>query len=75
MAAKVALWPEQYGCDGIDLDIEDGAGDAAGAGPNMIHFIRKLRELNPKMIIGQPTYGFPAVRKPISKYFTVVFIT
>ena len=62
MAAKVALWPEKYGCDGIDLDIEDGAGDAAGAGPNMIHFIRKLRELNPKMIIGQPTYGFPAVR-------------
>ena len=74
MAAKVALWPEQYGCDGIDLDIEDGAGDAAGAGPNMIHFIKKLRELNPKMIIGQPTYGFPAVRTPISKYFTLVFI-
>ena len=72
MAAKVALWPEQYGCDGIDLDIEDGAGDAAGAGPNMIHFIKKLRELNPKMIIGQPTYGFPAVRNPIFKYFTLV---
>ena len=62
MAEKVATWPELYGCDGIDLDIEDGAGDAKGAGPNMIHFIRKLRELNPKMIIGQPTYGFPAVR-------------
>ena len=62
MAEKVAEWPELYGCDGIDLDIEDGAGDAKGAGPNMIHFIRKLRELNPKMIIGQPTYGFPAVR-------------
>ena len=62
MATKVAQWPEKYGCDGIDLDIEDGAGDAAGAGANMIHFIRKLRELNPKMIIGQPTYGFPAVR-------------
>ena len=75
MAAKVALWPEQYGCDGIDLDIEDGAGDAAGAGPNMIHFIKKLRELNPKMIIGQPTYGFPAVRNPISKYFTLAFTT
>lgn len=69
MAAKVAQWPEKYGCDGIDLDIEDGAGDAAGAGPNMIHFIRKLRELNPKMIIGQPTYGFPAVRISIFEYY------
>lgn len=63
MAEKVALWPEEYGCDGIDLDIEDGAGDAPGAGTNMIHFIKKLRQLNPKMIIGQPTYGFPAVRE------------
>jgi len=65
MAAKVAQWPEKYGCDGIDLDIEDGAGDAPGAGPNMIHFIKKLRELNPKMIIGQPTYGFPAIHAEI----------
>ena len=61
MAEKVAEWPEKYGCDGIDLDIEDGAGDAAGAGQNMIYFIKKLRQLQPKMIIGQPTYGFPAV--------------
>merc|ERR1719191_2064082 len=38
---------------------------APGAGPNMIHFIRKLRELNPKMIIGQPTYGFPAIHAEI----------
>ena len=61
MAEKVAQWPEKYGCDGIDLDIEDGAGDAKGAGTNMIHFVRKLKELQPKMIIGQPTYGYPAV--------------
>merc|ERR1712241_55067 len=61
MAEKVAKWPEMYGCDGIDLDIEDGAGDAPGAGPNMIHFIAKLRELSPKMIISQPTYGYPAI--------------
>lgn len=65
MAEKVALWPEEYGCDGIDLDIEDGAGDAPGAGTNMIHFIKKLRQLNPKMIIGQPTYGFPAIHAEI----------
>ena len=61
MAERVAEWPEKYGCDGIDLDIEDGAGDAKGAGKNMIHFVRKLKELQPKMIIGQPTYGYPAV--------------
>jgi hypothetical protein len=65
MAEKVARWPTEYGCDGIDLDIEDGAGDAPGAGQNMIYFIQKLRQLNPKMIIGQPTYGFPAIRAEI----------
>jgi hypothetical protein len=25
MAAEVAKWPALYGCDGIDLDIENGA--------------------------------------------------
>ena len=70
MAEKVAEWPEKYGCDGIDLDIEDGAGDAKGAGKNMIHFVRKLKQLQPKMIIGQPTYGYPAV---IISSLSVVF--
>jgi hypothetical protein len=27
MAEKVAEWPQKYGCDGIDLDLEDGAGN------------------------------------------------
>ena len=63
MAEKVAKWPELYGCDGVDLDLEDGAGDTPKAGPNMIHFVRKLRELQPTMIIGQPTYGFPQVNQ------------
>ena len=67
MAEKVAEWPEKYGCDGIDLDIEDGAGDAKGAGKNMLYFIKKLKRLRPKMIIGQPTYGYPAVH--YSTYF------
>lgn len=66
MAEKVAKWPEMYGIDGIDLDLEDGAGDTAKAGPMMIHFIKKLRELQPKMIIGQPTYGFPQVKAEIA---------
>ena len=43
MAERVAEWPERYGIDGIDLDLEDGAGDTPKAGPNMIHFVRKLR--------------------------------
>lgn len=40
MAEEVATWPEKYGCDGIDLDIEEGAGSRPEAGPNLIHFIR-----------------------------------
>ena len=66
MAAEVATWPEKYGCDGIDMDIEDGAGNAKGAGENMVHFVRKLRELSPRIIVSQPTYGYPSVRNTIS---------
>ncbi len=62
MAERVAKWPEMYGCDGIDLDLEEGAGQKEGSGPNMVHFIRRLRQLQPKMIISQPTYGFPQVQ-------------
>ena len=62
MAERVAEWPEKYGIDGIDLDLEEGAGARAEAGPNMVHFIRRLRELQPKMIISQPTYGYPQVQ-------------
>lgn len=67
MAVRVAAWPEKYGCDGIDLDLEEGAGARREAGPNMIHFIRKIREIRkaaglPRMIISQPTYGYPQVQ-------------
>jgi len=62
MAVKVAEWPEKYGCDGIDLDLEEGAGANEEAGPNMIHFIRRLRELKPALIISQPVYGNPQVQ-------------
>ena len=27
MAVEVAKWPSLFGCDGIDLDIENGAGE------------------------------------------------
>ena len=66
MAERVAEWPERYGIDGIDLDLEDGAGDTPKAGPMMIHFVKKLRQLQPKMIIGQPTYGYPQVKAEIA---------
>jgi len=62
MAEKVSTWPEKYGCDGIDLDLEEGAGAKKEAGPNMIHFIRRLKELSPNMIVSQPAYGYPQVQ-------------
>jgi len=65
MAVKVAEWPDKYGCDGIDLDLEEGAGAKKAAGPNMIHFIRKLKELWPNVIVSQPTYGYPQVQAEI----------
>merc|ERR1711872_124164 len=65
MAVKVAKWPELYGCDGIDLDLEEGAGSNKIAGKNMVHFIRKLKELNPNIIVSQPTYGYPQVQAEI----------
>jgi hypothetical protein len=61
MAVQVAQWPSLYKCDGIDLDIEAGAGDHSGAGQNMVYFVRKLRQLVPNIYIGQPTYGYPQV--------------
>merc|ERR1719225_1873434 len=62
MAVRVAEWPELYGCDGIDLDLEEGAGSNKIAGPNMVHFVRKLKQLKPNMIVSQPTYGYPQVQ-------------
>merc|ERR1719340_80554 len=67
MAEKVAKWPELYGCDGIDLDLEEGAGSNKIAGPNMVHFVKKIREIRknaglPRMIISQPCYGYPQVQ-------------
>jgi hypothetical protein len=61
MAVKVARWKKQYNIDGIDLDIENGAGDRPEAGKHMIHFIKKIREIEPSMIISQPTFGFPQI--------------
>jgi len=61
MAVEVATWPDKYGCDGIDLDIEEGAGNQPASGANMVHFVNKLRSIKPDIVIGQPTYGYPQV--------------
>jgi len=65
MAVEVATWKTDYGIDGIDLDIEAGAGDKSEAGPNMVHFIRKLKSLQPNLLVSQPTYGYPQVKAEI----------
>jgi len=65
MAEQVAKWKDDYNVDGIDLDIEEGAGDHKEAGANLVHFIRKLKSLQPDLIVSQPTYGWPQVRAEI----------
>ncbi len=65
MAEEVAEWRLLYNTDGIDLDIQAGAGDAAGAGENLVHFIAKLRELDPDVIVSQPTTGYPSTSAPV----------
>eukprot|EP01087_Luapelamoeba_hula_P011963 TRINITY_DN3326_c0_g1_i2.p1 TRINITY_DN3326_c0_g1~~TRINITY_DN3326_c0_g1_i2.p1 ORF type:complete len:330 (-),score=42.53 TRINITY_DN3326_c0_g1_i2:125-1114(-) len=61
MAAQVAQWPKLYGCDGIDMDLETGAGDDPTAGSNAIIFFKALRRLNPDIVITQPVFGYPQV--------------
>jgi len=65
MAEKVATWRDLYGIDGVDLDIEEGAGSRGEAGPNLVHFIRKLKSLLPGFLVTQPTYGYPQVQAEI----------
>jgi len=65
MAVQVAQWRDLYNIDGIDLDIEAGAGDKKEAGPNLIHFIRKIKSIHPDFIVSQPTYGYPQVQAEI----------
>jgi hypothetical protein len=62
MAEKVASWRDDYRIDGIDLDIEEGAGSNRIAGPNLVHFVRRIRSIVPDMLIGQPAYGYPQVQ-------------
>lgn len=61
MAQTVSQWPSQYGCDGIDIDIEGTAGNDPTSATNIMYFVQKLKSLNPNMIITLPVYGFPQV--------------
>ena len=45
-ATKVARWKDDFKIDGIDLDLEEGAGSRKEAGPNMVHFVRWEKEEN-----------------------------
>ena len=70
MAKSVSKWPEMYGCDGIDLDIETGAGDSPGAASNLVVFITELKRLRPEMVVTQPVFGYPQVK--VSSSFHVL---
>merc|ERR1712183_637698 len=61
MAVVVSHWKQQYGVDGIDLDLEEGAGDHPEAGVNVFFFIKKLKSIHPDFIITQPTFGYPQI--------------
>lgn len=65
MADKVARWRDDYGIDGIDLDIEEGAGSNSIAGPHLVTFVKRIKSIHPDMIVGQPTYGYPQVQAEI----------
>lgn len=59
MAKHVAQWDTMYGCDGIDLDIETGAGSQSGASKYLPIFIATIKQLNPDFIVTQPVFGSP----------------
>lgn len=60
MAESVSKWDTLYGCDGIDLDIETGAGSQSGASKYLPIFVAKIKELNPNFIVTQPVFGSPS---------------
>jgi hypothetical protein len=51
----------QWKCDGIDIDIETGAGDDLAFSANLLIFTRELRRLRSDMIISMAVFGYPQV--------------
>ena len=39
------------------------------AGPNMVHFVRRIKEIHPDLMVSQPTYGYPQVTGCEEKIF------
>mmetsp|Transcript_50757 Transcript_50757/g.99466 ORF Transcript_50757/g.99466 Transcript_50757/m.99466 type:complete len:329 (+) Transcript_50757:49-1035(+) len=60
MAVEIAKWPAAFGCDGIDMDLETGAGTSTNAVKNIPYFAAKLKEVNPDFIFSQPVFGSPS---------------
>ncbi len=61
MAHRVSAWSRDHGADGVDLDIEDGAGNDPRAGRNLVEFVRELKRINPGFLVTLPVYGYPQI--------------
>ena len=57
LASEVAQWK----CDGIDIDIETGAGGDVAFSTNLLIFTKELRRLRNDMIITMAVFGYPQV--------------
>ena len=64
MARKVSTWFDSFEVDGIEIDIQENSRSSPTTGSNLVHFIKKLRELKPEVIVGITTQGYPAVIPP-----------
>jgi len=73
MAEKVAKWPQEYGCDGIDLDIEMGAGEAETAELYLPQFVARLHEVAPTMIVNVAVFGSPTSVPSDNRVLEVAF--
>eukprot|EP01084_Bolivina_argentea_P101684 182267_1 len=54
MAQNVSTWDKLYGVDGVDLDIENPAGNSGNIARNMVTFAKEVKKLNPGFLITQP---------------------
>ena len=73
MAEHVAKWPSKHGCDGIDIDIEVPAGRHEETGEMLVHFVAKLKSLNPDILITQPVFGTADTVRSVDRLLEVAF--
>lgn len=60
-ARQLAQQVSQWQCDGVDMDIEQGAGDDETMANNMVVFVQELKRLRPDFIVTQPVFGYPQI--------------